>query len=72
MDTKELVSSLVDDIIAGENAQAVDTFNNVISIKVNDALDTQKTELAKTVFSGTEDGSDEQQEEPEAADDNAV
>lgn len=51
METKELLDRLVGDIIDGNNASAKDAFGDLMSLKVTDALDQRKQQLAQTVFS---------------------
>lgn len=54
----ELLNSFVQDIITGNNADAKDKFNTLLSSRVSDALDVRKVEVANSVFN-----QDEQEEE---------
>ena len=56
--TNELLNSFVQDIITGNNADAKDKFNTLLSSRVSDALDVRKVEVANSVFN-----QDEQEEE---------
>ena len=56
--TNELLNSFVQDIITGNNADAKDKFNTLLSSRVSDALDVRKVEVANSVFN-----QDKQEEE---------
>lgn len=62
METKDLIDSLIDDIIDGNNADAQEKFDSAIATRVVSALDARKQELAQTIYSREEDGSEEEQE----------
>lgn len=49
MDT-EMISSLLDDIIDGNNSEAKDKFDSLIATKLNSALDDRKQEISKDIF----------------------
>lgn len=51
MDTKELISKLIDDIVVGNSSDAGETFNTVIGAKLTDALDVKKVEVAQSIYS---------------------
>jgi hypothetical protein len=51
METTELLNRLVGDIVDGNNASARDAFGDLMALKVTNALDQRKQELAQTVFS---------------------
>lgn len=46
----ENVEKLVDQIIDGDNAAAKDTFGDILSVKITDALDRKKQDLSKNIF----------------------
>lgn len=45
-----LIDNMIDDIINGETVSAKDRFDDLISSKVNDVLDTRKKEIAASLF----------------------
>lgn len=66
MDNQELIDSLIDNILDGKASEAEDQFKNLISTKVNSALDTKKQEIAHSLFSNATDEQENiEQEEQE-------
>ena len=64
MEHNEAISKMIDDIIAGNNTEAEDSFKNIISSKVSDALDQRKIEVAINIYNNDqEETSDESEEE---------
>lgn len=55
MDTSQLINKMIDDIIDGNNTDAKDSFETVISNKLTDALDVRKVELAQSIYSKEEE-----------------
>ena len=51
MDTKDIINQMIDDIIDGNNTDARDRFDAAISIKLTDAIDARKIELAQSIYS---------------------
>lgn len=51
----ETVRDILDNILQGNNTEALDAFNTVISGKVDDALSAKKTEIAATIGAKDED-----------------
>ena len=49
------LQQMVDSIINGQQADAVTSFNSIISDKISNALETKKTEVAATIGAPTED-----------------
>ena len=47
---KELVHDLVNSIVSGNNLEAKEKFNSVLSVKLNDALENRKKEYSQTIF----------------------
>ena len=50
MDTKEIIDQFVDDVLDGNNLAAKEAFQNAISIKVSDAIEQKKVEVAQSVY----------------------
>lgn len=50
----ELVKAMLDNIIDDNHAEAQDNFNAALSLKVNDALDQRKIDIAQAL--GANDG----------------
>jgi len=44
-----VIQHMVDNILMGNNAEAMQNFNDVISTKVTDAIDAKKIEIASTL-----------------------
>jgi len=60
MDTTELIDQMITDILAGNNVEAKNIFDQAIGLKVSDALDVAKVEVAQAIYS--RDDSDEEEE----------
>lgn len=66
MDSKEILNQFVDDVLDGNNAAAKEAFQNAISIKVSDALEQKKVEVAQNIYNDeTSEEESEQQRETE-------
>lgn len=50
MDAKEAISSMIDSIVNGDNNKAKEDFGSIIGVKVADAFDTRKVELAQSLY----------------------
>jgi hypothetical protein len=48
-------SQFIDQLSAGNSAEAKDTLNNLLSTRAFESLDAKKIELAKSIFTGKED-----------------
>ena len=48
-------SQFIDQLSAGNSAEAKDTLNNLLSARAFESLDAKKIELAKSMFTGKED-----------------
>ena len=48
-------SQFIDQLTAGNSAEAKDTLNNLLSARAFESLDAKKIELAKSMFTGKED-----------------
>ena len=59
MDTTELIDQMITDILAGNNVEAKNIFDQAIGLKVSDALDVAKVEVAQAIYS-SEDEEDEE------------
>jgi hypothetical protein len=59
---KEYISHMVDDIFDGNNTDARDKFEDIISTKISNALDQRKIDLSQTIFN---DESQEEEQESE-------
>ena len=46
---KELINQMLDSIIADHGSDAQQTFNDIISVKLTDALDQRKTDIARQI-----------------------
>jgi hypothetical protein len=60
------IQNFINNIAAGDNAEAKDTLDGILSAKAFDALQSQKQQLATTIFGGeegSEEGSEEDSEE---------
>jgi hypothetical protein len=76
MDTTELIDQMITDILAGNNVEAKNIFDQAIGLKVSDALDVAKVEVAQAIYS-SEDEEDEEDsqieyEEQEGEDEDAT
>lgn len=67
METKDIIDSLIDDVLDGNNSEAQEKFDSAIASKVVDVLDARKRELAQTIYSSQEDGTSEEEQSTDAA-----
>ena len=67
MDTKELIDQMITDILAVNNVEAKDIFDQAIGLKVSDALDVKKVEVAQAIYS-RDDEEEEEEDQPEEED----
>lgn len=66
METKEIISQFVDDILDGNNVAAKEAFQNAISVKVSDAIEQKKFEVAQSIYNnGASQAEPEQVEQQE-------
>ncbi len=56
---------MIDDIIDGNNTDAKDSFETIISNKLTDALDAKKIEIAQAIYSKEKEEEEEEIEEDE-------
>jgi len=63
MDTKEIINQFVDDVLDGNNIAAKEAFQNAISIKVSDAIEQKKVEVAQSVYNNSASSEDSEQDE---------
>ena len=58
MSDSVIIDKLVDDILSGDALSAKETFEDAISLKITNALDQRKLELAQQMYSSSteEDG----------------
>jgi hypothetical protein len=63
MDTKEIIDQFVDDVLDGNNLAAKEAFQNAISIKVSDAIEQKKVEVAQSVYNDEDTSDNTEQEE---------
>ena len=61
----QLIGSLIDDVLDGNATAAKDKFDNAISLKVSDALNQRKVDIANSLYNDKEQ-EEEQPEEEEA------
>ena len=76
MDTKEFIDTMIMNILDGENVEAKEKFDQAIGLKVTDALDAKKVEVAQAIYSRDEEedqdeDQDEDQEQEEEDEDTA-
>ncbi len=57
-----LFNKLIDDILDGNNLDAKQTFEDAISIKITDALNQRKADIAQSIYSPHEAEESEDQE----------
>lgn len=55
MSTSEVIRHMVNDILADRNNDASEKFNQAISLKVADAVEMKKVELAQNLYTGNQD-----------------
>jgi len=58
-----LLNKLVDDILDGNNLDAEQTFEDAISIKITDALNQRKADIAQSIYSPQEESEDQETED---------
>lgn len=58
---KEYIEKLVDQIIDGDNTNARETYSDVMSTKISDALEGRKKEIAQSIY----DNDSQEEIEPE-------
>jgi len=61
-----ITSTFIDQLAAGQAADAKETLSNLLSARAFEALDTRKQELASTLFGGQVASTQEQEEQTEA------
>jgi hypothetical protein len=67
MDNTEAISNMIDDILAGNNTEAKEVFDNIVSNKMTDALDVRKTELAQAIYSNEKVEDEDEVEDEETS-----
>lgn len=50
MDTRDLIKQMMSSVLDGQPAEAQERFEDIISIKVTDAIDAKRTEVASSVY----------------------
>lgn len=50
MDKSEIINQMINHIIDNKNTEAGESFNSLISTKLNDALEAKKIEVAQTIY----------------------
>ena len=68
MDNAELINSMIDKIVGGENTSAKEDFEALISAKVSNALEVKKQEVAQSIYSNEQPEESKEEEivdEPE-------
>jgi hypothetical protein len=48
-------SQFIDQLSAGDSAEAKETLNNILSTKAFESLEAKKIELARNIFNGSEE-----------------
>lgn len=59
------IQNFINHIASGENAEAKDTLDGILSAKAFEALQSHKQEMAKTIFGGVEDAEQVEDESEE-------
>lgn len=62
MSDSVIINKLVDDILSGNAVDAKETFEDAISLKITNALDQRKMELAQQMYSTSTEEDIEQNE----------
>ena len=71
MSDSVIIDKLVDDILSGDALAAKETFEDAISLKITNALDQKKIELAQQMYSSsTSDEEEIEHSEEEMEDEN--
>lgn len=65
-------TQFIDQLAAGEVAQAKETLTDILSAKAFEALENRKIEIAKSAFGGIEQNQDEEQVDIEVLDANEI
>ena len=55
MDTRDLVRQMMLNIVSGETSEAQERFEDIVSVKVTDALDAQKQNVATSIYATSEE-----------------
>lgn len=61
----QLIGSLIDDILDGNATAAREKFDSAVSVKVSDALDQRKTDIANSLYNNKEQPEEVNQENEE-------
>lgn len=61
------IENFINQVSAGDNAEAKDTLEGILSAKAFDTLQTHKQQLAKAIFGGTEDSEEVEDESEEVS-----
>lgn len=61
MDNQEIISSMVDKILNGDNVGAQEDFSSIIATKMTQALDVKKQEIAQNVYQDSQEDGTEQE-----------
>jgi hypothetical protein len=55
MDTRDIIKQMMSNVLDGQPAEAQERFEDIISIKVTDALDAQKQSIASNLYTREEE-----------------
>ena len=69
MDNQEIISTMIDKIIDGDNIGAQEDFSSIIATKMTQALDARKQELAQNIYQDQQDGTEQETATTVSADD---
>jgi hypothetical protein len=61
----QLIGSLIDDVLDGNATAAKEKFDDAISLKVSDALNQRKVEIANSLYNDKEQEEEQQEDEEE-------
>ena len=61
------IQNFISNIAAGDNAEAKDTLDGILSAKAFDALQSHKQELAKAIFGGNEEDEEDEEDSEEVS-----
>lgn len=50
MEQSDVIRHMVNDILSDKSADAMEKFNSMMAVRVSDALDTKKQDLASTLY----------------------
>lgn len=50
------IEDMVDQIVQGDNTDALKTFNDVMAQRINDAIDDEKIAVSQAIYNPSEDG----------------